>query len=161
MCGGRGISVEGRGSGWVRRKRGSVARPSEGGSLYQSPPVNAVVLSVDEKPSIQAIERASGYVETDSSKVVRGLKSTYKRHGTLNLFAALEVGTGQVKTKFTEIRSGRIFAASLMTCWPTNRRTKRSTSFWTTTLLTKETTIGWRSSKGGSNFISRRLWPVG
>jgi hypothetical protein len=35
-------------------------------------------------------------VETDSGKVVRGLKSTYKRHGTLNLFAALEVDTGQV-----------------------------------------------------------------
>jgi hypothetical protein len=63
--------------------------------LYLNPPVNAVV-SVDEKPSIQAIERASGYVETDSGKVVRGLKSTYKRHGTLHLFAALEVGTGQV-----------------------------------------------------------------
>ena len=70
--------------------------------LYLNPPVNALVLSVDEKPSIQAIERTSGYVETDSGKVVRGLKSTYKRHGTLNLFAALEVGTGQVKTKFTE-----------------------------------------------------------
>jgi transposase len=63
--------------------------------LYLNPPVNALVLSVDEKPSIQAIERASGYVETDSGKVVRGLKSTYKRHGTLNLFAALEVGTGR------------------------------------------------------------------
>lgn len=67
--------------------------------LYLNPPINAVVLSVDEKPSPQAIERSSGYVETDSGAVVRGLKSTYKRHGTLNLFAALEVGTGQVHTK--------------------------------------------------------------
>ena len=50
------------------------------------------------------MERTSGYVETDSGKVVRGLKSTYKRHGTLHLFAALEVGTGQVKTKFTEYK---------------------------------------------------------
>jgi hypothetical protein len=40
--------------------------------LYLNPPVNAVVLSVDEKPSIQAIERGSGYVETDSGKIVRG-----------------------------------------------------------------------------------------
>src|SRR6202165_1167218 len=69
--------------------------------LYLTPPLNAVVLSVDEKPSIQAIERASGYVETDSGKMVRGLKSTYKRHGTLNLLAALEVDTGQVQTTFT------------------------------------------------------------
>jgi hypothetical protein len=41
-------------------------------------------------------------VEADSGKVVRALKSTYKRHGPLNLFAALEVDTGQVHTKFTE-----------------------------------------------------------
>src|SRR5207302_10068310 len=37
--------------------------------LYLNPPLNALVLLVDEKPSIQAIERAAGYVETDSSKV--------------------------------------------------------------------------------------------
>ena len=42
----------------------------------------------------KAIERATGYVEIDSGKVVRALKRTYKRPGTLNLFAALEVGTG-------------------------------------------------------------------
>ena len=70
--------------------------------LYLNPPLNAVVLSVDEKPSMQAIERSSGYVETDSGTVVRALKSTYKRHGTLNLFAALEVGTGQVQAEITE-----------------------------------------------------------
>ena len=72
--------------------------------LYLNPPVNAVVLSVDEKPSMQAIERASGYIETDSGAVVRALKSTYKRHGTLNLFAALNVGTGQVQTKITDYK---------------------------------------------------------
>src|SRR5271156_4124656 len=81
--------------------------------LYLDPPLNAVVLSVDEKPSIQAIERASGYVETDSGKVVRGLKSTYKRHGTVNLYAALEVGTGQVKTKFTEFKKRADFRGFL------------------------------------------------
>lgn len=72
--------------------------------LYLNPPLNAVVLSVDEKPSLQAIERPSGYVETDSGRIARALKSTYKRHGTLNLFAALEVGTGQVKIKMTEYK---------------------------------------------------------
>ena len=60
------------------------------------------MLSVDEKPSIQALERATGYVETDSGKIVRGFKSTYKRHGTLNLFAALEVATGAVYTQTTK-----------------------------------------------------------
>jgi transposase len=72
--------------------------------LYLNPPVKALVLSVDEKPSLQAIERTSGYLETDSGAVVRALKSTYKRHGTLNLFAALEVGTGQVHAKTTDYK---------------------------------------------------------
>ena len=62
------------------------------------------MISVDEKPSIQALERKTGYVETDSGKIVRAYKSTYKRHGTLNLFAALEVATGQVKTAITQLK---------------------------------------------------------
>lgn len=69
--------------------------------LYLNPPENALVLSVDEKLSIQALERRTGYVETDSGKIVRGFKSTYKRHGTLNLFAALEVATGAIHTQTT------------------------------------------------------------
>jgi transposase len=72
--------------------------------LYLNPPENALVISVDEKPSIQALERRTGYVETDSGKIVRGLKSTYKRHGTLNLFAALKVATGQVQTSITKLK---------------------------------------------------------
>jgi transposase len=78
-------------------------------ALYLDPPMNALILSVDEKPSIQAIERPSGYVETDNGDVVRALKSTYKRHGTLNLFAALEVGTGQVHAKTTDLKKRKDF----------------------------------------------------
>jgi len=70
--------------------------------LYLNPPENALVISVDEKPSIQALERATGYVETDSGKIVHGFKSTYKRHGTLNLFAALEIATGAIHTQTTQ-----------------------------------------------------------
>ena len=81
--------------------------------LYLNPPLNALLLSVDEKPSIQAIERPSGYVETDSGTVVRALKSTYKRHGTLNLFAALEVGSGRVSVKTTEQKKRVGFRAFL------------------------------------------------
>lgn len=69
--------------------------------LYLNPPENALVLSVDEKPSMQALERTTGYVKTSSGKIVRGLKSTYKRHGTLNLFAALNVATGEIEGKMT------------------------------------------------------------
>ena len=62
------------------------------------------MICVDEKPSIQALERATGYVESDSGKIVRGFKSTYKRHGTLNLFAALKVATGEVSTSTTTLK---------------------------------------------------------
>jgi transposase len=82
-------------------------------ALYLNPPVNGLVLSVDEKPSLQAIERPAGYIETDSGVVVRALKSTYKRHGTLNLFAALEVGTGQVHTKTTDYKKREDFLSFL------------------------------------------------
>ena len=59
------------------------------------------MVCVDEKPSIQALERATGYVHTASGKVVRGFKSTYRRHGTLNLFAALHVATGAIQATTT------------------------------------------------------------
>lgn len=72
--------------------------------LYLSPPENALVISVDEKPSIQALERATGYVCTSNRKIVHGLKSTYKRHGTLNLFAALNVATGTIHAQTTELK---------------------------------------------------------
>jgi transposase len=72
--------------------------------LYLAPPEKALVISVDEKPSIQALERATGYVCTRNGKIVRGLKSTYKRHGTLNLFAALNVATGAIHTQITEFK---------------------------------------------------------
>ncbi len=72
--------------------------------LYLNPPENALVISIDKKPSIQALERATGYVETDSGKIVRGYRSTYKRNGTLNLFAALEIATGAIHTQTTKYK---------------------------------------------------------
>jgi transposase len=79
--------------------------------LYLNPPQNALVLSVDEKPSIQALERTRGYVQTSSGKVVQGIKSTYKRHGTINLFAALDVATGIIHGKTTQTKKRVDFQA--------------------------------------------------
>lgn len=79
--------------------------------LYLNPPQNALVLSVDEKPSIQALERTRGYVQTSSGKIVQGMKSTYKRHGTINLFAALEVATGTIRGKTTQTKKRADFQA--------------------------------------------------
>jgi transposase len=108
-----GIYLQRRRSWCVSTDKEFAPQAAEVVGLYLNPPINAVVLSVDEKPSIQAIERGSGYVETDSGKVVRALKSTYKRHGTLNLFAALEVDTGQVHTKFTAYKKREDFRGFL------------------------------------------------
>src|SRR3984893_2936575 len=80
-------------------------------ALSLTPPENALVLSVDGKPTIQALERASGYVLTSSGKIVHGLKSTYKRHGTVNLFAALEVATGVIRGKTTQTKKRVDFQA--------------------------------------------------
>jgi putative transposase len=63
--------------------------------LYLNPPQNALVLCADEKSQCQALERTQpmlplglGYVE--------GVTHDYKRHGTTTLFAALDVGSGEV-----------------------------------------------------------------
>ena len=55
-----------------------------------------MVISVDEKPSIQALERAQGWLRLPNGEAVRGHTHEYKRHGTTTLFAALEVHTGRV-----------------------------------------------------------------
>jgi transposase len=66
-------------------------------ALYLQPPENAVVLSVDEKPHIQALERAQGWLKLPNGKAITGFNHEYKRHGTTTLFAALEVASGLVK----------------------------------------------------------------
>src|ERR1700739_2650233 len=65
--------------------------------LYLQPPENAVVLAVDEKPHIQALERAQGWLKLPNGKAVTGFSHAYKRHGTTTLFAALDVATGLIK----------------------------------------------------------------
>jgi len=64
--------------------------------LYLNPPQNALVLCVDEKPSIQALERAQGWLRLPNGQALKGFSHCYKRHGTTTLFAALDIATGQV-----------------------------------------------------------------
>ena len=64
--------------------------------LYMAPPENAVVISVDEKPSIQALERRQGYLKMPNGRSLMGQSHNYTRHGTTTLFAALNVATGTV-----------------------------------------------------------------
>lgn len=87
------------------------AKPADVIGPYLNPPERAIVLSVDEKPSIQALSRKRGFVRTSSRKIVQGLQSTYQRNGTLNLFAALNVATGEVKKKTTQTKKREDFIA--------------------------------------------------
>jgi transposase len=64
--------------------------------LYVAPPENAIVICVDEKPSIQALERAQGYLKLPNGRTLTGHSHDYKRNGTSTLFAAFEVATGKV-----------------------------------------------------------------
>src|ERR1700692_4809714 len=64
--------------------------------LYVAPPEKAIVLCVDEKPSIQALERAQGYLKLPNGRALTGQSHDYKRHGTTTLFAALELSSGKV-----------------------------------------------------------------
>jgi transposase len=63
--------------------------------LYMNPPDHAVVFSFDEKSQIQALERAQPILPMDLGQPERRTHN-YVRHGTLDLFAALNVATGQV-----------------------------------------------------------------
>lgn len=63
--------------------------------LYLAPPTNAVVLSVDEKTQIQALERTQPLLPLRPHLPARQTHD-YRRHGLTSLYAALEVGSGRV-----------------------------------------------------------------
>jgi transposase len=63
--------------------------------LYMSPPDNAVVMCVDEKSQIQALERTQPVLPMDFGQPERQT-ADYERHGTTDLFAALDALTGRV-----------------------------------------------------------------
>lgn len=66
--------------------------------LYMNPPENAVVLCVDEKTSIQALDRTQPRLPVKPHKIER-LSHEYKRNGTASLLACLDVHSGQVSGK--------------------------------------------------------------
>jgi transposase len=67
--------------------------------LYIDPPEHAVVLCVDEKSQIQALDRTAPLLPLRPGQVERRTHD-YKRHGTTSLFAALDVKTSRVITQF-------------------------------------------------------------
>lgn len=94
----------------VSRDPAFVAKVHDVVGLYLNPPEHAVVLSVDEKTSIQALERSQRPLPLRSGRATRHTHD-YKRHGVVDLYAALEVATGQV----THRLSTRHTAADFLT----------------------------------------------
>lgn len=93
-----GIHLQRRRSWCISTDPEFAPKAAEVVGLYLNPPENAVVLCIDEKPSIQALERAQGWLRLPDGQALRGFSHEYKRHGTTTLFAALEVTTGLVHT---------------------------------------------------------------
>ena len=100
----QGIDLAGRKSWCLSTDPEFAAKAADIVGLYLNPPDNAVVLAVDEKPAIQALERAQGYLKLPNGRALTGFAHEYKRRGTTTLFAALEVATGQIKAKHSKRR---------------------------------------------------------
>jgi transposase len=80
--------------------------------LYLQPPAGAVVLSIDEKTQIQALDRTQPLLPITFAATEKRTHD-YVRHGTTNLFAALNVGTGAVLGECRPVRDGANFLAFL------------------------------------------------
>lgn len=82
--------------------------------LYLNPPEHAVVLSVDEKTSIQALQRTQLPLPLRSGRARRHTHD-YKRHGVVDLYAALEVATGKVTHRVTDNHTAADFLGFMKT----------------------------------------------
>lgn len=80
--------------------------------LYLNPPDNALVLSVDEKSQIQALDRTQPELPLRAGKP-RRLTNTYTRHGTTSLLAALVVHEGEVTGRCVDSHNHCSFLAFL------------------------------------------------
>ena len=80
--------------------------------LYMNPPHNAVVFAFDEKSQIQALERAQPILPLDVGQPERRTPN-YLRNGTLDLFAALNVATGEVLARCKQRHRAQDFVAFL------------------------------------------------
>jgi transposase len=105
------IDLAGRRSWCLSTDPEFAAKAAEIVGLYLEPPENALVLAVDEKPAIQALERAQGYLKLPDGRALTGFAHEYRRCGTTTLFAALDVATGQIKAKHTKRRRRAEFLA--------------------------------------------------
>jgi transposase len=81
-------------------------------ALYMNPPDNAVVLCMDEKTGIQALDRAQPMLPLRAAKP-RNWTNEYVRHGTRTLLASLDIATGRVLAHVRKRRTSKDFLAFL------------------------------------------------
>ena len=105
--------------------------------LYMNPPEHAVVLCVDEKSQIQALD-----LLPLGLRYVEGVTHDYKRHGTTTLFAALDTATGEVMTQCKPRHSSSFCAISRTTCPVTSTFISSSTTTARTS-MTRSKKNGW------------------
>lgn len=89
--------------------------------LYLNPPENAVVISLDEKTQVQALDRTQPMLPLKPGQVERRTHD-YKRNGVVDLYAALEVATGKVVGKCKDSHTGKDFLSFLKSLERTFRR---------------------------------------
>jgi transposase len=89
--------------------------------LYLDPPGAAVVLSIDEKTQVQALDRTQPLLPITFDANEKRTHD-YVRHGTTNLFAALNTGTGEVYGECKPTRNGADFLAFLKNAVKAHRR---------------------------------------
>jgi putative transposase len=82
--------------------------------LYLSPPENAIVICVDEKTQMQALDRTQPELPIRSGNP-RRQTATYKRNGTVSLIAALAVHSGEVTAKTIKANTAENFLTFLKT----------------------------------------------
>ena len=80
--------------------------------LYTHPPPGTVVLSVDEKTQIQALDRTQPMLPMRPGQIERRTHD-YKRHGTASLYAAFDIATGEVSARITKRHRAKEFLAFL------------------------------------------------
>lgn len=89
--------------------------------LYLNPPENAVVVSLDEKTQVQALDRTQPMLPLRPGQVERRTHD-YKRNGVVDLYAALEVATGKVVGRCKDSHTGQDFLSFLKAIERTFRR---------------------------------------
>src|SRR6266404_2728660 len=113
-----------------------VAKVRDVVGLYVAPPQRAIVLCVDEKSQIQALDRSQPMLPMRPGQPARR-SHDYTRHGTTSLFAALDIATGRVIGKCYGRHRAASSANFSMRSRPRYRTISMCTWSWTTTPRTR------------------------